>query len=180
MQPLAIIVMSMLMSITYGIAHDQITARLCLEYFTVFHPQVFPGPVEDPTVIALVWGVLATWWVGLILGAGLAIAARAGSKPKRTVGELAKPVATLMLAAAAAAVAAGMVGHFAARLGWVYVAGIWAERIPAEQHIWFLTDLWAHNASYAVGFLGGLLLMRRVWRSRDPHSQSGNTAHNEL
>ena len=35
-----------------------------LEYFTVLHPQVLPIDYP-PTAIALVWGVIATWWVGL-------------------------------------------------------------------------------------------------------------------
>lgn len=35
MQPLALILLSILAAITYGIIHDQITARICLEYFDV-------------------------------------------------------------------------------------------------------------------------------------------------
>ena len=30
----------------------------------------------------------------------------------------------------------------------------------------FLADLWAHSASYLVGFVGGIVLLVRVWRSR--------------
>lgn len=30
----------------------------------------------------------------------------------------------------------------------------------------FLVDLWMHNASYACGFIGGLVLIAKVWRER--------------
>jgi len=74
MQALAIIAMCVAMAVAYGIVHDQITVRICLEYFTVGHPPVFP--TSDPTLLALGWGVIATWWVGLLLGILLACAAR--------------------------------------------------------------------------------------------------------
>ncbi|MBV8223051.1 MAG: hypothetical protein JO293_06785, partial [Candidatus Eremiobacteraeota bacterium] len=63
-------------AVLYGELHDQITARVCVEYFTIGHPPLFP--TDDPTLLGLGWGVVATWWVGLVLGAGLAVAARAG------------------------------------------------------------------------------------------------------
>ena len=59
----------------YGVAHDLVTAHLSVEYFTVAHP---PIGTDDPFLLALVWGVLATWWVGVLLGVPLAAAARLG------------------------------------------------------------------------------------------------------
>ena len=53
-------------SVLFGIAHDLVTAHVFVEYFTVYHPRVVDS--ESPVVMALVWGVLATWWVGLIAG----------------------------------------------------------------------------------------------------------------
>ena len=38
--------------------------------------------------------------------------------------------------------------------------------VPPERHVAFLIDLWAHSASYAVGFVGGVILIVLVWRSR--------------
>src|SRR4029077_1503393 len=77
---LKIILLCVAAAIAYGVAHDQITARVCLEYFTVFHPPVFA--TQSPTALALGWGVIATWWCGLLLGLLLALAARSGSRPK--------------------------------------------------------------------------------------------------
>ena len=40
MQALLIILLCIFAAIVYGIIHDQITARVCIEYFTVGHPPV--------------------------------------------------------------------------------------------------------------------------------------------
>jgi hypothetical protein len=61
---------------------------------------------------------------------------------------------------------AGVVGYVAASNGWVFLVGTLAQRVPADRHVPFLTDLWIHNASYASGFLGGVILMGWVWRQR--------------
>src|SRR5437899_8227771 len=94
MRTLAIILMCVIAAVAYGIVHDQVTARVCVEYFTVGHPPVFG--TDDPTLLGLGWGIIATWWVGALLGVPLAVVARAGSRPKRSVGSLVPPVATLL------------------------------------------------------------------------------------
>src|SRR5205085_4521353 len=115
MPALAILLLSVLAAITYGVLHDQVTARLCVEYFTIGHPPVFD--TTDPTLLGLGWGVIATWWVGLILGVPLAIAARAGRRPKRSAAELIRPILVLLACMGAAALLAGAVGHVLARRG---------------------------------------------------------------
>jgi hypothetical protein len=167
MSSLAIIALCILAAVVYGIVHDQITARVCVEYFTIGHPPVFG--TDDPTLLGLGWGVIATWWVGLILGIGLAIAARAGSRPKSSVASLVRPVLTLMAVMAACALAAGIAGWAFAENGTLSLASInpWlAQRIPPDRQARFLADGAAHEASYFVGFVGGIIVMVRVWRSR--------------
>lgn len=73
MQFLLIVILCIGSAVCYGIAHDQITARVCVEYFTIGHPPVFD--TNSPTLPGLGWGVLATWWVGAISGIPLAVAA---------------------------------------------------------------------------------------------------------
>jgi hypothetical protein len=34
--------------VVYGIVHDQVTARVCVEYFTVGHPPVFQTNSDTP------------------------------------------------------------------------------------------------------------------------------------
>ena len=164
MQALRIILMSITAAVIYGVLHDQITARICVEYFTIGHPPVFG--TDDPTLLGLGWGVIATWWAGLLIGVPLAIAARAGSRPQRSVGTLIRPVATLLLSMAVCACLAGIVGWLLARSGAVFLVGSIADRVPKDRHVPFLADLWAHSASYLSGFVGGVILAVHVWRSR--------------
>jgi hypothetical protein len=161
---LLIVLISIIAAVIYGIAHDQVTARVCVEYFTVGHPPVFG--TDDPTLLGIGWGVIATWWVGLLLGVPLAIAARAGPRPKRSVGSLVRPVAWLMAIMAVCALAAGTTGWILARRGAVALAGPMARSLPRDRHVPFLVDLWAHSASYLVGLIGGMVLIALVWRSR--------------
>lgn len=165
---LAIVVLSILLSVTYGVIHDQITARICVEYFTIGHPRILP--TDDPTLLGFVWGVIATWWVGALLGVPLATVARIGSRPKMTVGALFGPLAVLLIVNGLFAVVAGCIGYVAASNGWVWLIGPMAEALPQEKHIPFLVDLWAHNASYLGGFTGGIALMIWVWRNRGRHN----------
>ena len=64
-QVTAIILRSVLAAAGYGIIHDQITARICLEYFTIGHTPVFA--TTSPTLLALGWGVIATWWLWVVV-----------------------------------------------------------------------------------------------------------------
>jgi hypothetical protein len=164
MQSISIIVLCILSCITYGIVHDQVTARICVEYFTIGHPPVFA--TASPTLLGIGWGIIASWWVGLILGLPLALAARAGRWPKRNAGSLVKPLACLLLACALGALLAGLIGHQLAASGKVWLMEPLASLVPKARHVAFLTDLWAHDASYLLGFLGGFVLAVVVFVSR--------------
>ena len=166
LQSLAIITLSILAAVTYGVIHDQITARICIEYFTIGHPQIVGPAIATPTVIGVVWGVVATWWVGLGLGIPLAVAARAGKRPPRSVGSLVRPIGLLMLVTGVLAAVVGCIGYLAASRGWVFLLEPLASRVPADKHVAFLTDLWAHSASYLFGAVGGVVLIVRTWRIR--------------
>ena len=164
MAPVRIILSCVGAAIGYGIVHDQLTARVCVEYFTVGHPPVFG--TDDPTLLALGWGVFATWWMGVLLGVPLAIAARAGKRPVRSPGSLVRPLVTLLVVMGGCAAFAGVVGWLLARNGVAFLVGPISQELPADRHVPFLADLWAHSASYAVGFLGGVIVIVNVWRSR--------------
>ena len=59
MQAVWIVAVSTLAAIAFGVLHDQGTARLSLEHFTVGHPRLLEG--DSPTMHAAAWGGLATW-----------------------------------------------------------------------------------------------------------------------
>ncbi len=164
MQGVGIVLLCILTAIIYGVLHDQVTARLCVEYFTVGHPQFFG--TDDPTLLAFGWGIVATWWVGLILGGLLAIVARAGVRPKRNVWDLYRPLIVLVLVTGCCALIAGVCGWLLAEMGMVQLVGEFARKVPPEKHAAFIADIWAHSASYIVGAVGGIVVMVQTWRSR--------------
>jgi hypothetical protein len=164
MQAVSIIALCIASAVVYGILHDQVTARVCVEYFTIGHPPVFA--TDSPTLLGLGWGIIATWWVGLLLGAPLAIAALAGRRPKRGVSSLMGPICKLLVVMGISALAAGIVGFVLGRSEVVHLVEPLYSQLPGPKHARFLADLWAHLASYFVGFVGGLVVIALVWRSR--------------
>lgn len=159
-----IIFTCILAAVFYGILHDMVTAHICVEYFSVAHPMVVP--TDSPVVLALVWGVLATWWVGLILGIPLAIAALAGSHPQVAVAQLLPRIGRLLMVMGATAMLAGIVGYVLNKSGAIFLVPPFADDIPKEHHAGFFFDAFAHMASYILGFVGGTVLVYKVWRSR--------------
>lgn len=153
----AIVLMSVAACIVYGVVHNQITARICVEYFTIGHPPVFG--TDDPTLLGLGWGVIATWWVGMLLGIPLACACRLGRWPKREPRTLLRPLAIIMACSFALALIAGIAGWLAASSGAVFLVEPLNSRVSVDRHVPFIADLWAHVASYAAGFIGGLVLL---------------------
>ena len=141
--------------------------RICVEYFSIGHAHVFA--TDDPTLLALGLGVIATWWVGLLLGIPLALCARLGSRPKLAAGQLLVPIGIQLTAVALFALAAGLAGYAAAKTGLVTLAdlvGALADRVPRDRHVAFIADLWAHFAAYASGALTGIVVCWQAWVKR--------------
>lgn len=143
-------------SVVYGVVHDQITAHICVEYFSKTHPHLIDS--ESPALLALAWGVVATWWVGLGLGLIIALSARAGRWPALDASEIVRPVLILLLTMAALATLAGFAGHHLWFEGKVSIPGDVPLVVP-EVRLARWTGVWfAHNASYDVGFVGGMVV----------------------
>lgn len=164
MQFLAIIMLAVFGGAVYGILHDQVTVRVCLEYFTIGHPPIFP--THSPTLLAIGWGIAATWWVALPLGFTLAVVSRLGSRPKWTARQIVSPLLVLLASMGCCALIAGVAGYVLVRFGIVAIAPSVLENIPAPQRVAFMADWWAHSASYLSGIVGGAFLCSYVWRSR--------------
>ena len=164
MKYLAIVVLCVLTAVGFGIAHDLVTARLCVEYYTVGHPRVFD--TDDPIWLGIGWGIVATWWVGLLLGIPMALASRLGGRPKRSALSLVAPLGALLVALGLCAALAGLIGWLLATAGVVVLVEPLATRVPPAKHALFVAALWAHVTSYVAGFLGAIVLCARTWRSR--------------
>jgi len=154
MEFLKIVAFSMLAAVVYGILHDQVTAHICVEYFSVAHPDIFHTP--SPFLLALGWGVVATWWVGLPLGIFAAVVARAGSPPRLALTDLRPMTLWLLLGMAICATFAGLYGAYGAAHGWLRPPSEWYIVIPKSKWVAFTADAYAHLASYASGILGGI------------------------
>ena len=164
MESLKIVLACVAAAVIYGIVHDQFTARICIEYFTVFHPPVFR--TQSPTLLGFGWGIIATWWVGAILGVLLALAARAGPRPKLCFGSLLNSIGKLLLVIAGSALFSGGIGYLLARSGVLALPNWTAFGVPPSARARFVADWCAHSASYLVGFIGGLVLCIVVYRRR--------------
>jgi len=160
-----IVLLCVTASVIYGVIHDQFTARICPEYFTIGHPPVFE--TDDPTLLGLGWGFRATWWAGAAVGLMLGVAARAGGRRRISPRELIKPVLVLISVMAASAAVFGALGYLGAQRGLIGLEGTTlGEAIPPARHSAFLADAFAHTASYWVGFIGGAVLCWMTWRRR--------------
>lgn len=164
MRFVAIVALALILAIGYGILHDQVTARICIEYFTIGHPRIFA--TESPTLLALGWGIVATWWFALPLGFALACAARLGDRPKRSARELLRPLLVLLACTGAVAGIAGVTGYLLTRANVIAVDPWVIANVPAAARFRFMADWAAHSASYAGGFVGSIVLCIRVWRNR--------------
>jgi hypothetical protein len=164
MEFLKIVLGCIVAGVFYGIIHDQFTARICVQYFTVFHPPVFA--TQSPTLLAIGWGIRATWWMGASLGILIACSARVGRPAKLTFAQLLPQIGGLLAFMAICAAAVGTLGYF---VGSMPEGSLGA--IPVEMDHRCAADWWAHSASYASGFLGALvvcaiiIVRRMAWRT---------------
>ena len=151
-----IVCLSVIAVVLYGVLHGQITARLCIEYFTVAHTPIVAS--TEPGVVGLFWGIFATWWVGIPLGCGLAAACCL--RPIQTMPPaVILPLLRLLCLMGLCAFLGGLAGYGGFRMGWLQVPEELADCIPAERHVWLVVDSLAHLASYVAGFLGGFVLI---------------------
>src|SRR2546421_8086306 len=154
MAAVGIVLFSLGCAVLYGIVHDQVTAHVCVEYFTIGHPSLLG--LRDPTVLGIVWGIIATWWIGLALGLLLALVCRLGTRPMLTVRDVRRPILLVMLGVGVTSLVAGLAGYTLARTGSLFMPYTLVTRVPAATQAAFLADAWAHQNAYNVGLLGGL------------------------
>jgi hypothetical protein len=159
-----IVLLSVLAACSYGVIHDQITARLCIEYFTVAHPPLFH--TTSPTLLALCWGVAATAGIGAALGVVLALVSESDGPAPYPISRLGRSILFLLAIMATSAFLAGVVGYQLSSRGFIFIPSGLGRAVPAQQHDRFMAVWFAHGASYLVGLAGSALLCFRVWRAR--------------
>jgi hypothetical protein len=151
-------------AIGFGIVHDLITANICVEYFTIGHPRIIES--ENPFVLALVWGVVATWWFGVILGILIISYNAIGKSPSLPFITIRNWVFNLLIILSITSVLAGVIGFILSKTGVIYLLRDLAERIPKEKHTAFLAVGWAHTSSYLTGFIGTIVICAMIHLKR--------------
>jgi hypothetical protein len=159
-----ILITSILLAVGYGIIHDLITINISLEYFTIGHPIIIEN--NSPIIIALVWGIIATWWAGLIIGILIATTASAGNQPKLGLKDVLKPMLSLILAMSIFAALSGLLGFILADNGLIFLNKTLSQNIPESKHNQFLIAGWSHGTSYLTGFIGTLIICFKMWHKR--------------
>jgi hypothetical protein len=167
-QKAKVIALGVGMAVVYGIIHDQITVRLCVEYFSLAHPPLFP--VSSPTLLGLCWGIAATLGVGLILGYLLAQASQSSGLPPMAIRNLLGPLLVVIAVTAAGAIVAGCIGFSLSRQGVVSLPNLlpnaWVETLSRAQQDRFMAVWFSHAASYLFGVVGAGVLIARIWLKR--------------
>ena len=160
-------------AMTYGVVNDQVTSAISWEYF--YYGKELDrvlGPAVPPDRVAMRWqaariGAMATWSVGLLLGAALLIAnnpRKHGPPPLATMRLIALLPGVLLITMAFAA-AFGALGWYG-RLNWASAdfREMWATNLFRPRHF---TAAWgAHLGGYIGGLLAGSWAVWRVVRER--------------
>lgn len=163
-QKTKILLVSIAASIAYGIIHDQITAHLCVEYFTVTHPPLFH--TQSPTLLAFCWGVIATVGIGTVLGAILAEVTQSDGLPPYPILRLSRLILILLGTMALMASLAGVLGFELSRRSLIQLPSTFAQLIPPARRDRFMAVWFAHGASYLTGLTGGTFLILHIWNQR--------------
>jgi hypothetical protein len=165
MKKTQVILLSLLAAITYGILHDQITAHLCVEYFTIAHPPLFH--TESPTLLAFCWGIIATAGLGAVLGAILAEVSQSPNLPPYPFPRLCRSLLLLLAIMALSAFLAGLLGFELSTHGILHLPHPFSQLIPPSCHARFMAVWFAHIASYLTALAGATFLILRIWTQRN-------------
>jgi len=155
-QPIQIVVECILLACLLGIALDLITANVAVEYFTVHHPHVVDS--QSPWVIALVWGIGASWWFGAIAGVVLAALNLRRSQPVSTSiirGWMFRACVILWLV---------MIGILAVSYVGIGFLPIEPKDAKFESNRRIMSVAFAHMTEYVLGVFALIIVGRKVVR----------------
>jgi len=164
-----LVFLSILIGSLYGIVHDQLSYTISPEYYTKFKFYQFgliQTPHTNPRQLAIVAGIIATWWMGLLIGVILALVALSFKEWNTMFTVVLKAMMLTM-------VIAFLTGLSGLAYGYLFLAGQPKENF----HHWFIPDNITnlksfimvgsmHNFSYAGGLIGLLAGMAYIIRQK--------------
>ncbi|MGV3541239.1 MAG: hypothetical protein ACO1OQ_15595 [Rufibacter sp.] len=95
-----VILAAVLMSVLYGILHDQITYSISQEYYTKFKFYQFGLENyfhQSPRLGVTIVGFQATWWMGLMIGIVIALVSFLHRQPKQMLQVSLKALGVVLL-----------------------------------------------------------------------------------
>lgn len=145
----------------FGMTMDQLSARLCPEYFTVLHPPI-PN-LTDPTLLGIAWGYLGSWWGGAVMGYVMGIVATAGTKhPPVSLRQLVVPMLCIVAITVVGTLITGVAVWRHTEMLEVRFAD-WLDRAvpPERQRNAFIVANY-HFAAYASAIVASVVMIVRV------------------
>lgn len=155
----------------YAILQDQVSARLCPEYFTVLHPPI-PN-LTDPTLLGICWGFLGGWWGGIVLGYAAGLVATIGPRPALHPRDFVKPLAVCMCAVGVITALCGYSVWRHAEMLAVSLEGMDGLIAPERQRAALVVASY-HFVAYATATLGGIVVC--VWLAAERKRRSAEAA----
>ena len=152
----------------YAVVQNQVTARVCVEYFSVGHPAILP--TRSSALLGLFWALVAGAPAGAFCGTLVAMGARDGPGPRLDWRYFVAPVRWLALVMALSTLLAGLAGYVLTSRGVITVIERYRHLISPDRHARFMADVFGHGATFLVGLLGTLLIAvrGRLHRMRRP------------
>lgn len=141
-----------------GIALDLVTANVAVEYFSVHHPRIVP--TDNPWVLALVWGVAASWWFGAIAGVVMATINHRRQYPLEPWRILKWTlIACVVMWVAMISILGGVM---------TISSTIPVEKRPANFEFArrLIAVAMAHQYEYALGAVAGVVIAIMTWRAK--------------
>jgi hypothetical protein len=170
----AFLVLCVVVAMIYGILNDLVTSSISWEYF--YYGKELEnalGPAIPPDRAAMRWeaakiGMMATWSVGLLLGAALLIANNPRQdRPSLAPSRLLSLLPVVLLITITCGAIFGLLGWFGA-LNWLSndFVEMWKADMFRPPHF---TAAWgAHLGGYIGGLIGGMWAVWRIIRERRP------------
>ena len=143
-------------TILFGVLHNQVSARVSLEYFTIGHRALIHS--TSPTLMGIAWGIHSTWWVGVALGLVLVLSGMAGGWEKRTARSFIRPLVLLFCFCAMASGVMGILGYRLSSGGSIFFLEGISQAVSPERQPRYMAALWMHTASYSAAAMGAAVL----------------------
>ena len=148
----------------YAMLQDQVSSRLCPEYFTIFHNPI-PG-LTDPNLVGIAWGFLGSWWGGAILGYSAGLTATLGDKPCLQLRNIVKGMLVLLGVVGIMTALGGFSVYRHAELFQITLCCEPVQGVPEERRRNLFIVACYHLITYGTAIIGSVLLCLELARQR--------------